>query len=430
MDATPSHRPGLWTRLLERFGPKALLPAIVLVAGLLSTTALIVVRPAARPAAPEVKLPLVEVMEVQPREVRLTVHAQGTVEPRTETDLVSEVAGRVVWVSPRFESGGFFRAGEPLVRLDARDHENAAERARAALERAESEQSLAEATLERRRSLREAGAASRAALDEAESRARVAGANVRDARAALDQAEHDLARCTIEAPFDGRVRETRVDPGEYLAPGAPVGRVFAVDYAEVRLPIPNADLAFLDLPEGYDRLPPEGAEAEDHAGSDDGPRVVLQGRYAGREHRWNATLVRTEGALDARTRMVQAVARVEEPYERGADASGAPLPVGLFVEAEIEGRVFGNLVELPRSALRGDDELVVVGEDSRLERRRVEVVRSDRDRVYVSGGLRPGERVATTRLDVVVDGMEVRAVAAETTGSAPGPALARAGDRS
>lgn len=459
MDATPSPLRRLWIRLLARFGPKALMPAIVLVGGLLGTTALVVVRPAPRPSAPQIEPPVVEVLEVEPRTVRLSVSAQGTVEPRTETELVSEVAGRVVWVSPRFESGAFFRADEPLLRLEDRDYRNAVERAAAAVERAESERALAEATASRRRSLRDAGAASRAALDEAESRARVAAANLREARARLDQAEHDLARCTLRAPFDGRVRETRVDVGEYLAPGARAGRVFAVDYAEVRLPIPNADLAFLDVPLGYDAVPdpaatgPEPAAAEP-AGSDGpassppevaeppeaadaaapaGPVVRLRGRWAGREHTWTGTLVRTEGALDARTRMVHAVVRVEDPYVRRDGGEGVPLPVGLFVDAEIEGRLFQGLVELPRSALREDDVVVVIDEHERMERRRVDVARVDRDRVFVSDGLRAGERVATTRLDVVVDGMAVRALARADGPDASGPAatdaaaLARAG---
>lgn len=430
MDATSSPLRRLWTRLLDRFGPRALLPAIVLVGGLLGTTALVVVRPQPSPTAPVVRAPVVEVVEVHPRSVRLSVEARGTVEPHTDAELVSEVPGRVVEVAPRFESGGFFRAGDVLVRLATRDHENAVERARAAVERAESELALAQATAGRRRSLRDAGASSRAALDEAESRAQVAAANLRDARAVLDQAEHDLDRCTIRAPFDGRVREAHVALGEYLAAGAPVGRVFAVDYAEVRLPIPNADLAFLDLPLGYDELPASlsGPPPEDAAPArPQGPPVALRGHYAGRDHTWEGTLVRTEGALDARTRMVQAVVRVDAPYARG-EGNRPPLPIGLFVEAEIQGRLFDDLVELPRSALREDGAVVVVDGDSRMQRRPVRVVRTDRDRVYVSGGLEAGERVATTRLDVVVEGMEVRAVARGEEEPASAPSLARAAD--
>jgi RND family efflux transporter MFP subunit len=441
VDETPSALRRLWLRLLDRFGPKALLPAIVLVAGLLGTTALVVVRPAARPSAPPVAAPVVEVVEVQPRSVRLSVQGQGTVEPRTETDLVAEVPGRVVWVSPRFAAGGFFRSDEPLLRIDDREHRNAVERALAAVERAESELALAEATAERRRSLRDAGASSRAALDEAESRARVGAANLRDARAALDQAQHDLDRCTVRAPFEGRVRDTQVDVGEYLAPGTPVARLFAVDYAEVRLPIPNADLAFLEVPLGYET--DEGAPREDPGAAEPdgpgaapahvspgGPEVRLRGRWAGREHAWTARLVRTEGALDARTRMVHVVARIEDPYGRRRDGGATPLPVGLFVEADIEGRLFEGLVELPRSALREGDQVVVVGDDSRMQTRPVEVVRADRDRVFVSGGLRAGERVAVTRLDVVVDGMTVRPLARDPGPDAgsDAPALARAVD--
>jgi len=218
-----------------------------------------------------------------------------------------------------------------------------------------------------------------------------------------------------------------------------VGRIFAVDYAEVRLPIPNADLAFLDLPLGYEELPaahaapgqgPKGGVelAGPPEPGPEGPTVRLHGHYAGRDHTWRGTLVRTEGALDARTRMVQAVVRVEAPYARGEEGRRPPLPIGLFVEAEIQGRLFDDLVELPRSALREDGAVVVVDEHSRLQQRSVQVVRTDRDRVYVSGGLEAGERVATTRLEVVVEGMPVRTVARQEGEADAAPSLARAAE--
>jgi RND family efflux transporter MFP subunit len=371
-------------------GPKALVPAAVLVGALALSAALVVARPVPEAQAVAEHRPVVSVVSVTPRPERMRVRTQGTVEPRTENELVAEVGGRLVWVSPALESGSFFAAGEPLARIEAADYEIARERARAALERARSQRRLAEASLGRSRALFAAGAASPAANDQAESNASIAAANEREAEAALRQAELELSRTELRAPFAGRVREKTADVGQLLARGARLASIFAVDFAELRLPIPSEELAFLDLP-------------EDPA---DAAWVELRGAFAGRTHVWRGRLVRAEGALDPRTRLVHVVARVEDPY--GLASGTPPLAVGLFVEAEIEGRELPAVVALPRGALRGHDEVVVVDAEERLASRRVEVVRSDGETVFVAGGLAAGERVVTRVPSAFVEGMSVR----------------------
>jgi RND family efflux transporter MFP subunit len=371
-------------------GPKALVPAAVLVGALALSAALVVARPVPEAQAVAEHRPVVSVVSVTPRPERMRVRTQGTVEPRTENELVAEVGGRLVWVSPALESGSFFSAGEPLARIEAADYEIARERARAALERARSQRRLAEASLGRSRALFAAGAASPAANDQAESNASIAAANEREAEAALRQAELELSRTELRAPFAGRVREKTADVGQLLARGARLASIFAVDFAELRLPIPSEELAFLDLP-------------EDPA---DAAWVELRGAFAGRTHVWRGRLVRAEGALDPRTRLVHVVARVEDPY--GLASGTPPLAVGLFVEAEIEGRELPAVVALPRGALRGHDEVVVVDAEERLASRRVEVVRSDGETVFVAAGLAAGERVVTRVPSAFVEGMSVR----------------------
>ena len=387
-------------------GPKALLPVAVLVGSLALSAALVVARPVPEAQAVAEHRPVVSVVSVTPRPERMRVRTQGTVEPRTENELVAEVGGRLVWVSPALESGSFFAAGEPLARIEAADYEIARERARAALERARSQRRLAEASLGRSRALFAAGAASPAANDQAESNASIAAANQREAEAALRQAELELSRTELRAPFAGRVREKAADVGQLLARGARLASVFAVDFAELRLPIPSEELAFLDLP-------------EDPA---DAAWVELRGAFAGRSHVWRGRLVRAEGALDPRTRLVHVVARVEDPY--GLASGTPPLAVGLFVEAEIEGRELPAVVALPRGALRGHDEVVVVDAEERLASRRVEVVRSDGETVFVAGGLAAGERVVTRVPSAFVEGMSVRV--AEALAEAP-PAARKTG---
>jgi RND family efflux transporter MFP subunit len=378
------------------------MPLAVLAFGGIATVGLVAATPSLDTRKPQHKSPAVRVVRAEPRPVKLVVRTQGSVTPRTESELVAEVSGRIIAVSPSLASGGFLEPGEILVHIDPSDYEIALERARAALSRAESQVGLARTALERQESLAQRSVGSSKELDAARSAGQVAEADLRDARAAVTQAERDLERTRVRVPYAGRVRQKKVDVGQYVNRGTPIARVYAVDYAEVRLPIPDREAAYLDLPIDY----------RGDAGESRGPSVLLRARYAGRDHTWTGHIVRTEGELDPRTRMIHAVARVEDPYARSEDVDRPPLAVGLFVEAEIEGRERGDIVVLPRESLRGADQVAIVGDDGRLELRRVEVLRRDRDRVLVSAGIRAGERVTAGPLAVAVDGMRVRAMEA------------------
>ncbi|MCE2390197.1 MAG: efflux RND transporter periplasmic adaptor subunit [Proteobacteria bacterium] len=375
--------------------PRILLPAAVMAGGLVLAAGIIATGPRVQPRPPAIPAPLVRVIEAQPESVRLRVTTHGTVVPRTESELVPEVAGPVTWVSPALVSGGFFEADEPLLRIDPRDYRVALERARAALDRAESEHSRASRDLERRRGLADRDFASAAQLDTAVNTSNIARANLRDSRAALERAERDLERTEIRAPYRGRVREESVDVGQFVSRGQRIARLYAVDYAEVRLPIPDRELAYLDLPLLY-------RDASRSPGSE----VILSAHFGGREQRWEGRVVRTEGEIDPQTRMVNVVARVADPY--GSSGDRAPLSVGLFVEAEILGRSEQNVFVLPRSALRDGDRMLVVDDGMQLRFREVEVLQVSGDQVILRAGLTAGERVCASPLEAPVDGMRVR----------------------
>jgi RND family efflux transporter MFP subunit len=384
-----------------RPSPKVWLPLAFLAAGALGVVLLVLTRPRAEPRPPQVTAPLVRAVRVAPQPVRYEVSAQGTVVPRTQSDLVPQVSGEVVWVSPALVSGGFFAAGEPLVRIDRGDYEAALERARAAVARAESEFARARTERQRQGELAERSVASQARIDDAENAFAVAEAELRQARAELEQAQRDLERTELRAPFEGRVREKSVDVGQFVNRGSPIAKLYAVDYAEVRLPVPDRELSYLDL----DLRPRSGSDGD---GAATGPEVRLHAEFAGRQQTWSGQVVRTEGEIDPRSRMVNVVARVEQPY--GADP---PLAVGLFVSAEIVGRRVEDAYVLPRSALREDEQgrrVLVVDDSDQLRFRRVEVLRAERDQVVIGAGLAPGERVVVSPLGVVVDGMQVRVV--------------------
>ena len=159
-------------------------------------------------------------------------------------------------------------------------------------------------------------------------------------------------------------------------------------------------LAFVDLPMIY---------RGDHD-RDSCPAVTLRASFAGYPFEWQGRVVRTEGEIDAKSRMVTAVASIEDPYGQGADRTRPPLAVGLFVEAEIQGRRVGDASVLPRTALRGTDHVLVLDADSRLRLRKVDVLRVEREQVVIGAGLAPGERVCVSPLPGAVDGMQVRVV--------------------
>ena len=375
------------------------------------TATLLLTRPQLDPSEPEPVAPAVRVMHVNPSRERMVVHAQGTVSPRTEADLVPEVSGNVLWISPNLVAGGYFEAGEPLLRIDERDYRYALERAKAAVDRAMAENDFATFELQRLREMEERNLISPSDVETGMRAARVTEAALADARAALNQAELDLSRTEVIAPFTGLVRSEQVDPGQFVNRGSAIARLYAVDYVEVRLPIADQQLAYLDIP------PMQRGELDESSA----PDVLLSADFAGRHYKWRGTIVRTEAEIDMRSRMVNAVARVRTTDDAAGNPDYVPPPVGLFVEAEIQGRSAENVVVVPRSVIRNGNQVPVVDDDDRLRFRTVSVARIYGDDAYIDGGLEKGERVCLTVLQAVIDGMRVEVVEEE---AAPMPGVA------
>lgn len=393
---------------------KVLVPIGILGLGAAGVGLQLVHREEAETHAPEVFAPLVEIVVVEPEPFTFVVRAQGTVVPRTESDLIPQVEGEVVWVSPSLVSGGFFEAGEVLLRIDDADLRAAVEGARAALARAESEENRAGKERGRQRTLADLGVASEARIDDAENNYRVAEASLREAKVRLENELRDLGRSEIRASYAGRVRSEVVDVGQFVSRGVPIARLYAVDWAEVRLPVPDRELRFLDLPLTY--RPRRDAE-NGAAAAEQGPLVQLFADFAGEAHEWTGRIVRTEGEIDPKSRMVTLVARVEDPYGADEEATRPPLAVGLFVRAAIVGREVPDAVLLPRGALHEDGTVLVLDAEGRLNIRTVDVLRLERNDVVIGGGLEAGEKVCVTPLPGAIDGMRVR-VAGESSRAA------------
>ena len=305
--------------------------------------------------------------------------------------MIPQIAGIVVKISPNFRDGGFFEAGELLLQIDQSDYDTALTVAQAALTDAssnlEQEKALADQALADWKKLGGSGKASPLTLRKpqlARAEAAVASANAR-----VKDAERNLRRTQITAPYAGRILTQRVDIGQYVTPGTVLANVYAVDYAEIRLPLSNKQLAYLEVPERY-RGDAVGEQVE-------GPSVRLHTDVGGRRAEWDGKVVRAEGSVDISSRQQFVIAQVDNPYARRGEGR-PPLKVGMYVEAEITGNLLKDVYVIPRSALRPNDEVLIVDDKNRLHRKRVEIDWRDEDNVVVSKGLATGTVLCLTSL--------------------------------
>jgi RND family efflux transporter MFP subunit len=338
--------------------------AIVAVAALIAVV-MVKNKPEIQSRQVEAPLPMVDAQLIDLGEVPVTVVAYGNVTARRQLDLAAQVGGRILWKADSFEPGEVVEEGDLLLRIDDTDY-------RLAL--AEARQSLTSARL----ALADAKALRQAArVDEAE-------ATVASAEARIARAERDLANTEIVAPYRAVIDEQLVEEGQFITIGTRLGRIFGADSAEIRLAIPPQDISFIDAARD------DGVRLMSSDGSDDGE--------------WSGRVKRVEARLDAQTRVFPVVVEVENPLD--SSIHGSPLRFGQFVRVEISGGTVANSVILPQAALHGDDDVFLL-EDGMLVRRSVDVGRIDDGGALVTGGLNNGERVVTTRLDLMFAGMQV-----------------------
>jgi RND family efflux transporter MFP subunit len=363
-------------------------------AAVISAT-LYIMRPAAEIAEPVYAAVTVDVATVVKENLRIEVQAQGTVTPLQETAILAEVKGRIIEVAKDFQVGGFVSRNEILLRIDPRDYQTSLLHAQAALEAAESalvqEKGRGEVAQREWEKLPKNSQRSPEARDLYLRKPQLEEANARflAAQADLNTARDNLERTIIRAPYDALIRQKNTDLGQFVAPGTALADIFSVETAEVRLPIPQSKLAYLELP-GL-------------GGYKDGSAIDLYTDVNGDIKHWPAHLDRTEGVFDERSRVLYTVARIDDPY--GLRHPGRlPLRIGTFVNASIEGRQLNQVVVLPRYVLRAGSYVWVVDESGHLRNRPVTSLRTGGDWVYISAGLDEGEQVSLTGLDASFTG--------------------------
>ena len=362
---------------------------IILAFSIIIAGVLIKSRPVAVPKENKEAIPYVKTMMIFPRTVKASISSQGIVQPESELILLSELSSRVEWLSPKMEAGSSFKQGDTLIVLDKRDYE-------LALISAESQVLNAEVNLEREQAESElakkewkrvgAGLGSDLALRKPQMAQ--AKATYAAAKASLEQAKRNLSRTIFIAPFDGRVRTSRIDIGTTVFPGTSIGNIYATDAYEVRLPIADQDVP-------YSGLEFNGQKIEENKRLD---VIIIQG-----DNKWPAKIVRTEAEIDPVTRMMAVVAKVDNSDKK---MFTTPLAVGQFVEAKISGIEILNISVLPRSSVRNESVWVVDNQMS-MQNRSVDVLRNEDDFALIGEGFEPGDRLLTSRVSSLVNGLRV-----------------------
>jgi RND family efflux transporter MFP subunit len=376
---------------------RLLIPVVILAIGALAAwrMGIPVEAPKPQPAPPQ--LLKTEILELQRTDFAVLLDSQGSIRAHYTTTITPQVAGTIIKVHESFEDGAFFQKDAVLAELDPADFQVAVSSAESRLARAEAILIQEEARAKQARlNWQDLG------YDEEPSdlvlripQLKEAKATVDAAKADLEQAMRNLERTKIRAPFAGRVQQRAVGLGQAVGGATPLGEVFATDFAEIRLPLSPRQLEFITLPS--------------QPGDPEVPVTLTDALGTSQSTRWEARIVRTEGAIDESSRELFAIARIDDPF--GLVSGKPPLRIGQPVRASIRGQVLKEVFVLPRHALRGVNRVYLVdrGEPA-IQRTEIEPVWSTADVLVVRDGLESGQWLSTTRLPYAPDGAPVEIV--------------------
>ena len=374
---------------------KKYLPLWIIIGSLLIATMMISARPRAVSNIQKFVPPAVETQVVIPQQYQVKIESQGTVTPRTEIQLMTEISGKIQKVSSQLQTGAKFEKDDPLIFLEKRDFE-------LSLIAAESSLSQARVNYEREKAESElagkewkkinGGKASDLTLRKPQ--LLQAKAILAAAEAVYEQAERNLDRTIIRAPFKGRVRKKMVDVGMVVSPSIAIAQIYATDYVEISLPIAEQDLAFLGIPL-------DGSVIKKSSQ----PYVELFTDFGGQQLSWSGTIIRSSAEIDSKTRMLSVIAQVSDPYRKTSNT--LPLKVGIFVKAAIKGKTFNDIIKIPRFTVR-DNKVWVVNQEGLLDQKQVKILRYEDDSALVIEGLNVSDSVLLTRLAVLVKCMKLK----------------------
>ena len=379
---------------------RAAWPVGVGLAGIAAYVLLQVTKPQPAPSVQPPRPVSVEIVPAVRTTTRPTVVAFGEVRPGIRTQLVAQVGGKITSIAPAFIEGGRFAPDDVLLTIEDTDYRAAVDerRARVAAAQVDLEQALADADVARKQL---AGQKSPSPLALKKPQVARAESALKAAETALALAITNLERTRISLPFAGRVESQSADLGQYVNPGKVLGSVFGTDVAEVRIALTTNQLSALGIPIGFD------------GGEVGGLPTTLSASLGGAVYRWQGALARVDAAIDPTTRTVYGTVQVQDPYGLAQSTSGMPLAVGLYVDAEIEGRLVADGIQIAAEGLRAGDEIFVLDGEGLLDIRQVDVIHRSRHSALLASGVEAGEQVIVSAIRNPVRGMRIEAMDTE-----------------
>jgi len=324
----------------------------------------------------------------------IVVESFGVLQARTNSELFALVSGQIKSVSPRYETGAFFKQGEVLLKIDSADYEVAVQVAKGSLVNAEL--ALAEEQARFDQAQRDWTKKKHQASDFALRlpQLRAAKSNIETAKAQLNLAVLNLERTKVRAPFDGRILATFVNVGSVIGPNIKLAQIYSSEAIELRLPVANKDLRFINLPE---------ASLGDHQSY---PKVSIQNTLTEPAQTWHGKIVRTEAAIDEASQQLYVLARIDQPFVKDAGLLRLPLKIGQFVRASIQGKQLESVISIPNSSLY-QGAYVYLLKDGKLQRQPVNVLWRNQQVSVIKSGLESGQQLVTTPLGQVTSGTAV-----------------------
>ncbi|WP_434937616.1 efflux RND transporter periplasmic adaptor subunit [Shewanella sp. HL-SH8] len=330
--------------------------------------------------------PLVSVEEIQFQPMMFNVSSYGVVNPKYNTNLVSQVMGEITYLSDSFVKGGFVKAGDILAKIDASDYEADLLDAQASIASAKA------ALVQERANVKVAetewaqisnGTPTDLSLRKPQLAQEIA--KLKSAEAGLHRAQRNLERTVIRAPYDSLVSSREVGLGSYVSKGTAVGALLSTDIAEVRLPLADKEIQYLEA---------KGVNAT----------VELVGNFAGSKQEWIGKIVRSEGVVDSKSRMTYLVAEIVDPY--GLKADKRELRYGTYVTANISGASAGEVTIVPRHLIV-NGQVAIMDDEKLLRYIDVTMLRQEGSKVVISDGLENGMKLITSALDYPIEGMKL-----------------------
>ena len=345
----------------------------------------------------ELPPPDVIVEILTPKDFQVQISSNGTTTPLTQTVLTAEVGGEVIYRSKKFAEGASVIEGEILAKIDDTDLQLQYKNALLQLANAEVQYSLQLAEAEVAKEAWDKigdGVASDLTLKKPQ--LKQAEAFLEVAKAQVSSAAKKLNKTEIIAPYAGRIQNVNIDLGTTIIPGQPVGAMYTSSEIEITLAVKDNDLQFLSIPMDGRKLNPSEQAS-----------VVIESFYKGKNQSWKGKLERVDGVIDPVTRMINLIAVFKNDF---IEIDKPNLPIGLFVEAKIDGITLKNIFEIPINSISEDNEVYIVDKDNQLELRELNILKKYSEFVIIKDGLKAGERLVTSKLSTASDGIKVNPV--------------------